>query len=179
MTQAPSIFLSARTQLNRLALGQVRAIDLLEEHLARFLAANAAVNAVVRTDLDAARTRARALDQLLKSGAPTGPLHGLPMTIKDTFDVDGMPATSGAPEYAKRPARTNDAAAVARLRAAGAVIWGKTNTPYLAGDSQTSNPLHGRTSNPWDLTRTPGGSSGGAAVALAIWSEGCELRSAV
>jgi amidase len=99
------------------------------------------------------------------------------MTIKDTFDVDGMPATSGAPEYAKRPARTNDAAAVARLRAAGVVIWGKTNTPYLAGDSQTSNPLHGRTSNPWDLARTPGGSSGGAAAALATGMTPLELGS--
>ena len=132
---------------------------------------------MVRTDLEAARARARELDRLLKAGIPAGPLHGLPMTIKDTFDVDGMPATSGAPEYAKRPARTNDAAAVARLRAAGAVIWGKTNTPYLAGDSQTSNPLHGRTSNPWDLTRTPGGSSGGAAAALATGMTPLELGS--
>jgi len=177
MTQAPNIFLSARTQLNRLALGQVSAVELLEEHVARYEAVNPAVNAVVRTDLDAARVRARELDQLLKSGMPAGPLHGLPMTNKDTFDVEGMPATSGAPEYAKRPARTNDAAAVARLRAAGAVIWGKTNTPYLAGDSQTSNALHGRTSNPWDLTRTPGGSSGGAAAALATGMTPLELGS--
>ncbi|MCF8509295.1 MAG: amidase, partial [Hyphomonadaceae bacterium] len=146
MTQAPNIFLSARTQLNRLALGQVSAADLLEEHVARYKAANPAVNAVVRTDLETARARAGELDRMLKAGTAAGPLHGLPMTIKDTFDVDGMPATSGAPEYAKRPARTNDAAAVARLRAAGAVIWGKTNTPYLAGDRQTANPLHGRTS---------------------------------
>jgi amidase len=177
MTQAPNIFLSARTQLNRLALGQVSASELLEEHVTRYLATNPAVNAVVRTDLDTARARARELDRLLKAGIPAGPLHGLPMTIKDTFDVDGMPATSGAPEYANRPARTNDAAAVARLRAAGAVIWGKTNTPYLAGDSQTSNPLHGRTSNPWDLTRTPGGSSGGAAAALATGMTPLELGS--
>ena len=177
MTQAPNIFLSARTQLNRLALGQVSAADLLEEHVARYKAANPAVNAVVRTDLETARARAGELDRMLKAGTAAGPLHGLPMTIKDTFDVDGMPATSGAPEYAKRPARTNDAAAVARLRAAGAVIWGKTNTPYLAGDSQTSNPLHGRTSNPWDLARTPGGSSGGAAAALATGMTPLELGS--
>ena len=177
MTQAPNIFLSARTQLNRLALRQVSAADLLEEHVARYQAANPAVNAVVRTDLETARARAGELDRMLKAGTAAGPLHGLPMTIKDTFDVDGMPATSGAPEYAKRPARTNDAAAVARLRAAGAVIWGKTNTPYLAGDSQTSNPLHGRTSNPWDLARTPGGSSGGAAAALATGMTPLELGS--
>jgi amidase len=160
-----------------MALGQVSAAELLEEHVARYEAANPAVNAVVRTDLETARARARELDRMLKAGASAGPLHGLPMTIKDTFDVDGMPATSGAPEYAKRPARTNDAVAVARLRAAGAVIWGKTNTPYLAGDSQTSNALHGRTSNPWDLTRTPGGSSGGAAAALATGMTPLELGS--
>ena len=177
MTQAPHIFASARMQLDQLALGQVSAADLLEEHIARSGVVNPAINAVVRTDLEGARTRAAELDRLLKAGIPAGPLHGLPITIKDTFDVEGMPATSGAPEYANRPAKTADAAAVARLRAAGAVIWGKTNTPYLAGDNQTYNPVHGRTSNPWDLSRTPGGSSGGAAAALATGVTSLELGS--
>lgn len=177
MTQAPNIFLSARTQLDRLALGQVSAIDLLEEHITRYLAVNPVVNAVVRTDIDAARARARELDRLQASGISAGPLHGLPITIKDTFDVDGMPATAGAPEYARRPTRTADAVAVARLRAAGAVVWGKTNTPYMAGDTQTNNPVHGRTRNPWDVTRTPGGSSGGAAAALATGITSLELGS--
>lgn len=177
MTQAPSIFLTARTQLDRLALGQVSAAALLEEHVARYEAVNPAVNAVVRTNLEAARARALELDRLLKAGIPAGPLHGLPMTIKDTFDVDGMPATAGAPEYANRPVRTADAAAVARLRDAGAVIWGKTNTPYLAGDSQTYNPVHGRSCNPWDTSRTPGGSSGGAAAAVAVGMTPLELGS--
>ncbi len=177
MTQAPHIFSSARTQLDQLALGQVSAVDLLDEHIARSGVVNPVINAVVRTSLEAARERAAELDKLLKSGIPAGPLHGLPITIKDTFDVEGMPATSGAPEYANRPARTPDAQAVARLRAAGAVIWGKTNTPYLAGDSQTYNPVHGRTSNPWDISRTPGGSSGGAAAALATGITPLELGS--
>lgn len=177
MTQAPNIFVSARTQIDRLALRQVSSVDLLEEHVARYQAVNPAINAVVRTSLEAARRRAEELDRLLASGIPAGPLHGLPMTIKDTFDVDGMPATAGAPEYAKRPSNTPDAAAVARLRAAGAVIWGKTNTPYLAGDSQTNNPVHGRSNNPWDITRTPGGSSGGAAAALATGITPLELGS--
>src|SRR5262249_19751380 len=84
---------------------------------------------------------------------------------------------AGAPEYARRPSKTPDAPVVARLRAAGAVIWGKTNTPYLAGDNQTFNPVHGRTSNPYDLERTPGGSSGGAAAALATCVAWLELRS--
>lgn len=177
MTQAANIFTPARTQIDRLALRQVSAVELLEEHVARYLAVNPAINAVVRTDLDAARRRAAELDRLLVAGIPAGPLHGLPLTIKDTFDVDGMPATAGAPEYAKRPASTPDAAAVARLRAAGAVIWGKTNTPYMAGDSQTNNPVHGRSNNPWDLSRTPGGSSGGAAAALATGITPLELGS--
>ncbi len=177
MMQAPHIFASAREQLDQLALGQVSAVDLLEEHIARSGVVNPVINAVVRTSLDAARARAVELDRLHKAGIPAGPLHGLPMTIKDTFDVEGMPATSGAPEYANRPARTPDAQAVARLRAAGAVIWGKTNTPYLAGDNQTYNPVHGRTSNPWDISRTPGGSSGGAAAALATGVTPLELGS--
>jgi amidase len=138
---------------------------------------NPAINAVVRVDLPTARARARELDRMQKGNERAGPLHGLPITIKDTFDVEGMPATSGAPEYASRPARTPDAASVARLRAAGAVIWGKTNTPYLAGDNQTFNAVHGRTSNPWDLNRTPGGSSGGAAAALATGVTALELGS--
>src|SRR6218665_1410256 len=112
MAQAPHIFQSARTQLDQLALGQVSAAELLEEHIERSGVVNPAINAVVRTNLEEARGRALELDRLLMSGVPAGPLHGLPITIKDTFDVEGMPATSGAPEYANRPARTADAAAV-------------------------------------------------------------------
>jgi amidase len=163
--------------LEELTSGRITASDLLERHLDRWNEANPALNAVVRTDLSAARTRARELDRLAASGESVGPLHGLPITIKDTFDVHGMPASAGAPEYAKRPGSTPDAPAVARLRAAGAVIWGKTNTPYLAGDNQTFNTLYGRTSNPWDLDRTPGGSSGGAAAAVAAGLTPLELGS--
>ncbi|HVY90409.1 MAG TPA: amidase family protein [Hyphomonadaceae bacterium] len=177
MTPAPEIFESARELTAKLARGELSAADLLEAQIARHEAVDPVINAVVRTDLPAARARAKELDRQLKSEGPAGPLHGLPITIKDTFDVEGMPATSGAPEYANRPAKTPDAAAVARLRAAGAVIWGKTNTPYLAGDNQTFNQVHGRTSNPWDISRTPGGSSGGAAAALATGITPLELGS--
>jgi amidase len=163
MTQASDIFSSAVDLLEQISRGEKSAAELLEAHVVRYRQVNPAINAVVREDLEAARLRAQALDRMQAAGERAGPLHGLPITIKDTFDVEGMPATAGAPEYAKRPAKTPDAAAVAKLRAAGAVIWGKTNTPYLAGDNQTSNPVHGRTSNPWDINRTPGGSSGGAA----------------
>jgi amidase len=177
MTQAPDTFASARDLLELVSSGDASAVELLEAHVARLEKVNPTVNAVVREDLAAARARARELDRMGRSGERSGRLHGLPITIKDTFDVEGMPATSGAPEYANRPPRTQDAAAVARLRAAGAVIWGKTNTPYLAGDNQTNNVVHGRTSNPWDLNRTPGGSSGGAAAALATGITPLELGS--
>jgi len=177
MMEAASIYQSARTQIDRLALRQVSASDLLEEHVARYDQVNPAINAVIRTDLPRARQRARELDRLLATGLSAGPLHGLPITIKDTFDVEGMPASAGAPEYARRPPACQDAGSVALLRAAGAVIWGKTNTPYLAGDSQTNNPLYGRTANPWDPACTPGGSSGGAAAALAAGMTALELGS--
>lgn len=177
MTGDIDIFGSARAMLEELTSGRVTAVDLLERHLERWSEANPQLNAVIRTDLSAARTRARELDRLAASGQSVGPLHGLPITIKDTFDVHGMPASAGAPEYARRPGATPDALAVARLRAAGAVIWGKTNTPYLAGDNQTFNALYGRTSNPHDLDRTPGGSSGGAAAALAAGLTPLELGS--
>src|SRR5262249_45236490 len=156
MTPAPEIFETARELTAKLASGELSSADLLEAQIARHEAVDPVVNAVVRVDLPAARARAKELDRQLKSSGPQGPLHGLPITNKDTFDGEGMPATSGAPEYANRPPKTPDAAAVARLRAAGAVIWGKTNTPYLAGDNQTFNQVHGRTSNPWDISRTPG-----------------------
>ena len=101
MTQAPELFSSARTLLDRLSSGETSAVDLLDAHVARSEAVNPTVNAVVRNDLGAARERARELDRMQKAGTSAGPLHGLPITIKDTFDVEGMPATSGAPEYAQ------------------------------------------------------------------------------
>jgi amidase len=177
LTETSALFLSARELLEQVSGGKTTASELLEASIARFEQVNPAVNAVVRTDLSVARARATELDRLQRAGISVGPLHGLPMTIKDTFDVEGMPATAGAPEYANRPGRAADAPAVAKLRAAGAVIWGKTNTPYLAGDNQTFNPVHGRTSNPWDISRTPGGSSGGAAAALATGITPVELGS--
>ena len=177
MSEGLEVYRTARALLEEVASGETSAADLLERHVERYDQINPRLNAVVRTDLTNARARARDLDKQARSGDLAGPLHGLPITIKDTFDVEGMPATAGAPEYAKRSAKTPDAGVVARLRAAGAVIWGKTNTPYLAGDNQTFNPVHGRTSNPWDLERTPGGSSGGAAAALAAGITPLEIGS--
>lgn len=163
----PIHYQTARTLLDALSGGEISAADLLDVHIARYEETNPSINAVVRASLPAARARARELDRMAEAGKTAGPLHGLPVTLKDTFDIAGMPASAGAPEYADRPTAIADSAVAARLKAAGAIVWGKTNTPYLAGDNQTFNPVHGRTNNPWDLARTPGGSSGGAAAALA------------
>lgn len=168
---------TAATWLAEIRARRISAVELLEYFIDRCEARNPALNAVIRTDFSSARHRARELDAMAAKGVWAGPLHGLPMTVKDTFDVQGMPASAGAPEYASRPSNTPDAPAPARLRAAGAVIWGKTNTPYLAGDNQTSNPVHGLTRNPWSLAHTPGGSSGGAAAALAAGVTTAELGS--
>jgi amidase len=167
--------LDATGQLAALAAGRISAVELLEASLRRKDEANGPLNAVVTVDLTRARERARAIDDHRAKGDALGPLAGLPMTIKDTFDVEGMPASSGLDNFrhGKRP----DAVAVAHARQAGAVIWGKTNVPVMAGDFQTFNALYGTTNNPWDLERTPGGSSGGAAAALAARITALEIGS--
>jgi len=119
--------------------------------------------------------RAAAIDELRAKGEGLGVLAGLPMTVKDTLDVVGLPASSGLKHLRQRQAE--DAAAVKLAKQAGAVIWGKTNTPVMAGDWQTFNGLYGTTNNPWDPDRTPGGSSGGAAAALAAGVTALEIGS--
>jgi amidase len=167
--------LDATGQLQALAAGRIGALELLDATLRRYEEVNKPVNAVVATDFERARERARSIDDHRAKGDPLGPLAGLPMTIKDTFDVEGMPASSGREDF--RHGRRPDAVAVAHVRHAGAVIWGKTNTPVMAGDFQTYNALYGVTNNPWDLERTCGGSSGGAAAALATRMTALEIGS--
>jgi amidase len=150
--------------------------ELLDHLLARAERLNPALNAIVAWDTDRARTAATAADNATIHGHPTGPLHGLPMTVKDVFETQGLVTTSGAPELAGHIPQ-QDAIAVARLRAAGAIIMGKSNTPMYAGDLQTYNDVYGRTNNPWDTTRTAGGSSGGAAAAVAAGLTPLELGS--
>jgi amidase len=155
---------------------EVSSAELLDHYLARVSALNPRINAVVHVDPERARERARAADAALARGESWGALHGLPITIKDSFEVAGMPCTSGAPELAKHvPARS--ATAAQRLIDAGAIVFGKTNLPLYAGDFQTYNAVYGTTNNPWDVTRGPGGSSGGAAAALAAGLTGFELGS--
>jgi amidase len=167
--------LDATAQLHALATKQVGAAELLEALVGRYQAVNPRLNAVVATDLERARARARAVDDQRVAGEPPGFLAGLPMTIKDTLDVEAMPALAGLRAFLNRSPK--DAAAVARARAQGAVIWGKTNVPVMAGDWQSFNGVYGTTNNPWDLARTSGGSSGGAAAVLASGVTALEIGS--
>lgn len=165
----------ATAQLAALATKRVSAVELLKAALARHAETHGQLNAVINADPERALERAFGIDDARARGDPLGPLAGLPMTVKDTFDVAGMAASSGLADYRRR--MTGDATAVAHARAAGAVIWGKTNVPVLAADWQSTNPLYGPTNNPWDVRRTPGGSSGGAAAALAARVTALEIGS--
>jgi amidase len=150
-----------------LAGKEVSARELTEALLAWIEAANPGLGAVVALRAEEARAEAAAADQATARGGVLGPLHGVPMTVKDAFDVAGLPTTWGNPAFAGHLAGS-DATVVRRLRRAGAIVVGKTNVAYMLGDfGQTANPLHGVTANPWDRARTPGGSSGGAAAAVA------------
>ena len=154
---------------------EVSSRELLEHYLARVERLNPALNAVVTLDPDGARMAADAADAALARGENVGPLHGVPMTIKDTYQTAGVRTTCGLAAWDHVP--EHDAEAVRRLRDAGAVIFGKTNTPTLAADWQTYNPIFGTSNNPWDTTRTTGGSSGGAAAAVATGMTALELGS--
>jgi amidase len=145
---------------------QISSRELLDDLLTRSERLNQDLNAIVTFDVDRARAAAAAADEATAHGRRGGPLHGLPMTVKDVWETKGLVTSSGAPELADYvPAA--DALGVARLKDAGAIVFGKTNTPMYAGDWQTYNDVHGRSNNPWDLSRTPGGSSGGSAAAVA------------
>ncbi|MDF2446050.1 MAG: amidase [Moraxellaceae bacterium] len=175
MTDTPS-YRSARDLVAAMSRGEQSSRALLEASLARIAQHNPAINAVVALDLDTARRAADAADAAARRGETLGALHGLPMTIKDTFEVPGMACTAGAPAYRNhRPPRA--AVAVQRLQDAGAIVFGKTNVPYLASDLQSYNRVYGVTHNPWNRALTAGGSSGGAAAALAAGFTPVELGS--
>ncbi len=150
--------------------------ELLDHLLARIDRYNPDLNAVVALDVERARAAADAADRATAAGGATGALHGLPMTVKDVWETAGLVTTSGAPEL-KDHVPDRDALAVGRLKAAGAIVFGKTNTPLYAGDFQTFNDVYGVSNNPWDPARTAGGSSGGAAAAVAAGLTPLELGS--
>jgi amidase len=160
----------------RLRRRELSSRELVELYLDRIDRLNPVLNAVVTLDAERARMEAAAADEAAARGEVLGPLHGLPVTVKDSIETASLRTTCGAPELAGHVPR-RDATAVARLRAAGAVVLGKTNTPAWASDAQTDNPVFGRTNNPWDLARSPGGSSGGPAAAVAAGLTGLDLGS--
>jgi amidase len=167
---------TASELVSALRAADVSSRELLDAQLEQMERWNPAVNAVVATDIGRAREAARAADDARVRGESLGPLQGLPMTIKDSFETAGLVTTSGAPEL-RDHVPGSDADPVARLREAGAVVFGKTNLPLYAGDWQSYNEVYGRTNNPWDVTRGPGGSSGGSAVAVATGISPLELGS--
>jgi amidase len=158
-------FASATEMLRALGQRQISAVELLQFHLQRIERYNPQLNAIVTPNYDDARQVAARADAARAQGEDR-PLLGLPLTIKDCIYVAGLPTTGGVPERAEAITEA-DAPVAARVRAAGAVIMGKTNVPPYAMDFQAANPLFGRTNNPWDLARTPGGSTGGGAAAVA------------
>jgi amidase len=169
-------FGSATAQAAALRRGQVSSVELLKAYLERVDRFNPVLNALVVDDRKAALQRARAADRALAKGEVWGPLHGLPMTVKESFDLEGHPTTWG-----HLPRKTHvaeqDALAVQRLKAAGAVVFGKSNVPLNLADFQSYNAVYGTTNNPWDLTRGPGGSSGGSAAMVAAGLSALEYGS--
>jgi amidase len=169
-------FHSAKRLASMIRNRQIGCSELLELYLARVEKYNPSLNAIITTDIEHARKRARAADVALKKGKPWGVLHGLPMTVKESFNVVGMPTTWGIPNL-KNNVPTTNAIAVQRLLDAGAVIFGKTNVPIHLADTQSFNAIYGTTNNPWDKSLVPGGSSGGAAAALAAGLTSLEIGS--
>lgn len=152
---------------------KVSALELLDHFLARIDKYNTGLNAIIWMDRDKARKRAKSADAALKKGKRLGPLHGVPMTIKESYQVAGSPTTWGLPAMKDNITDTT-AVAAQRMMDAGATLFGKTNVPVALADHQSYNPIYGTTNNPWDVTRTPGGSSGGSAAALAAGLTGID-----
>lgn len=169
-------FDSATTLLRRLRAGEVGSRELTDLFIERIERYDATLNAVVVRDFDRAREAADAADAARARGESLGPLHGLPMTIKESYDVAGLPTTWGVPAFAENVA-ARDAESVRRLKAAGAHLLGKTNVPLQLADFQSYNDIYGTTNNPWDIERSPGGSSGGSAASLAAGLTGLDAGS--
>jgi amidase len=167
-------FASATELRSELRAGKTTAGELTELYIRRIEQYDTKLNAVVVRDFERARQAARAADAAGDSA--TTPLHGLPITLKESINVAGLRTTCGVPEWQGFVSQ-HDAPAWTRLRAAGAILVGKTNVPPMLADWQSSNPVYGRANNPWDLGRTPGGSSGGSAAALAAGLSALEVGS--
>ncbi|MFJ9694138.1 amidase [Kitasatospora sp. NPDC101183] len=167
-------FRSAGQLAAAIAAKEMSSTEVLDHYLARVERLDPKVNAIVARDEEGARAAALAADRAVSRGEPLGRLHGVPVTIKDSLEVAGMRTTGGSARWGEHVS-TNDAESVARLKNAGAIVFGKSNLPADARDWQTYNEVYGTTNNPWDPTRGPGGSSGGSAAAVAAGLTGLEL----
>jgi amidase len=172
----PVYFRSALDQARLLRARKIGARELLDLCWARVEKHNPRLNAVIVSDIARARKAAAAADKRLKAGAPKGLFDGVPLTIKESFDWAETPTTWGDPRFAHNVA-PSDAVALTRLTDQGAIVFGKTNVPLMLADWQSFNAIYGTTNNPWDETRSPGGSSGGSAVALAAGMSALEIGS--
>ena len=176
MPTLPLHYRSATELARLLRAGKVTASSLLDQCLEQYARHNQTLNAVVVSDIGRAKKAAAASDRRLKNGKSIGPFDGVPMTAKESFDWTGTPSTWGDPRFKDNIAST-DAVAITRLTDAGAILYGKTNVPLMLADWQSFNAIYGTTNNPWDVTRVPGGSSGGSAVALATGMSALEIGS--
>lgn len=169
-------FADASSLARKIQNKEVSAVELLDHYLARVEKYNPQINAIICDQSDKARQRAGEADAALARGESWGPLHGVPMTVKESYDIAGLPSTWGNPAMAQNIANA-DAVACTRLQEAGAVIFAKTNVPIFLADFQSFNEVYGTTNNPHDLSRGPGGSSGGSAAAMAAGLSGLEMGS--
>ena len=169
-------FESARSLVAKIKSREISSVDLLKLYFDRVDQHNPKINAIIVQMREEALKRAQQADDAIAKGIDWGPLHGLPMTVKESYQVAGTPSTWGAP-HLKNNIATSDALAIQRLKNAGAVIFGKTNVPLMLADFQSYNDIYGTTNNPWNLERIPGGSSGGSAAALASGMTGLETGS--
>ena len=169
-------FASAVELARQIKAKTIGCAELLAHYFERVDRHNPALNAIVVQIREQAMARARAADEALAGGEDWGPLHGVPMTVKESYDVAGTPTTWGLPEL-KNNIAAKDALSITRLQRAGAVVFGKTNVPLMLSDFQSYNDIYGTTNNPWNTDCVPGGSSGGAAAALAAGLAGLETGS--
>lgn len=169
-------FASATSLAKKIADGEISCEALLQHYLDRVDRYNDDLNAIVVDIREKALEDARAADKALADGKPTGPLHGVPMTVKESYNVAGTPTTWGNPDW-KNNIAAEDAESVRKLKEAGVIVFGKTNVPLMLADFQSYNDVYGTTNNPYDPSRVPGGSSGGSAAALAAGLTGLETGS--
>ena len=169
-------FLDATTLAQKVANKDISALELLEHYLARVEKYNPEINSIICEQFDKAKARAGEADAALAKGTSWGPLHGVPMTVKESYNIAGLPTTFGVPAM-KDNIASEDAVACQRLQDSGAIIFGKTNVPIHLADFQSYNDVYGTTNNPHDHSRTPGGSSGGSAAAMAAGLSALEMGS--